>query len=529
MPVQKKFKEYIFIILPLLFALFLLTRYLNLPPVGPNATDYNVLSLAARNFNNFGYLNLKFAPDLTLSKQLPKNPDFYLHHPSLPVIIESIFFKILGNDFWVGRISKIIPAFLILPVLFFIGKNLKNKRFGMMTLLISSLIPAAIVLGIVTFNQPWSLLFIVLTAYFSLKAIRTGDRKYFYLSVISVILGTLSDWQMTYFTPFLLPLFLKNKKGRLGFTLIATSTLTALLFLIYSYFILGSFSNLVAAILNRSTGALLLTLPLWQIRWMLVLLVRFIVYFNPLFLIISAVYIFKFLGKVLHRKLEDIDLLIFAFFACGATNIMLFPEGSFGHPFWIYFLVPFIALSSTTLVLGKIINSKLVFAAMIVFSIIFAVWIENWKTEQNVSNLFRYNLAKSASKYFIPYDTLYLNPGNYIDQDLLQYVFYQNAKIEIPNNIQSFKNGNFYLFSCIQCNLNNFDVNFLANRYKYKTFDSPPGRAYLFFLKQKQDQIIPPPLLSKAVMVPNEIVPRPESLPRKIYNLLIDLLRAPQI
>src|ERR1035437_4275610 len=122
MPSQKKLITITFILLPLLFALFLITRQINLPYIGPNATDPNTLSLAARNYNNWGFLATKFEIIKSLSKNIPAKPDIYLHHPILMVVMESFFFKLFGYGFWVGRASIILPAFLILAIIFLIGK-----------------------------------------------------------------------------------------------------------------------------------------------------------------------------------------------------------------------------------------------------------------------------------------------------------------------------------------------------------------------------------------------------------------------
>ncbi len=526
-----KTKYLLILFLPILFALYLFTTDINMPYVGPNASDFNLMSLASRNFINFGFFNLKFAPVVELTKNLPQNPAFYLHHPPLTVYIETFLFKIFGDGFWVGRLAKVLPAFLILPVIYFIGKELNDKKFAVLSLFIASLVPTTVVFGKITFQGPWTLLFITLTSYFSLKYIRTKNEKNFYLALIAVILGTLCDWPMTYFTPFLFPLFLKHKKWRKGLILIATSTVTAILFLFYAYLVLGNFNNLIASILNRSVGSLLFSLSLWPLRWSLLLIIRFIIYFNPIFVILSLFYLIIFVRKLLVKKLDNIDLLLFAYFSCGIANIILFPEGSFGHPFWIYILTPFIVFASARIILDNLIKFKFLVLAVLFFSIIYALRIQDWKYQQDASNLFRYILAKAVSPYLIPYDTIIVNPGSYVDSDLYAYAFYQNVKevLAIPQNQNKLKNANFYVFSCIGCNLNTPEINYLAKLYAFRTYGSPPARVYIFFLKEKQTAEIPDPIISESKMVQNQVVPKKESLLRSTYNYLINFLKAPQI
>jgi hypothetical protein len=284
------------------------------------------------------------------------------------------------------------------------------------------------------------------------------------------------------------------------------------------------------AIANRSLGGLLTSLSFWPIRWVSVLLIRFVLYFNPFFALFSTVYIFYFIKKLKNKKLNDFDLLIFSFFAYSITYIILYPEGSFGHPFWMYGFVPFVALAASEIIQKKLLNSKFLLLAIVIFSIVFTLRIEDWKTQQNVSQAYRYDLAKSINSNFVRYDTLDVNPDSYINSDLFMYVFYQNVKsVPLPlKSTKDLKNANYYVYSCIECSLNSPDVNALAQEYKYKTYDSSPGRVYIFFLKQKQDQTIPLPVVAKAQKAPAKIAVK-ESFLRKAYTFLIGFLNAPQI
>jgi len=523
--------EIAFFLLPLIFVFALMVREINLPYVGPNATDLNVFSIVARNYNNWGYLNIKFAPIVNLSKDVPTAPEIYLHHPIFTEVFESILFKIFGNDFWVGRLTLIIPSFLIVPLFFLIGKELKDKKLGVTALMVGAVIPATIVFGRQSyFAGSWNLFFVVLASFFVLKYVRTNQKIFFLFSLIAVILGTLSDWPMTYFTPFLLPFMYKNKKTKEGIIILLTSTLTAGLFLVYSYFILGSMKNIVDAILNRSVGELL-SLSFWPLRWIGVLVIRFILYFNPFFSLLALIYIYSFVRKLLKNTLADFDLLIFAFFGFGITNVLLYPEGSFGHPFWVYLLVPFITFACAKVINERVKKVNWWIAILLVLSILFVLKIEDWKTQQNLTNVFRYNLAKSVSQYFIPYDTIDVNPSSYVNTDLYQYSFYQNVRFVQVNlkDTNNLKDANYYVYACVDCSLNNLEINFLARNFQYKTFASPPGRVFIFFLKQKQNQKNPLPVINKAVNIPVGVVPEKQSILRRFYNFWVDFLKAPQL
>jgi hypothetical protein len=530
--VRTKILVILAVTLPLLFALFLMLRYVNLPYVGPNATDANKLSLISRNYNYWGFLNTKFTPITDVSQALQKNPSMYFHHGVLMQVIQSFFFKVFGYDFWVGRIFYILGAFLCLPLLFLIGKEIRNKTLGIITLTLGALIPATVVFGRMPHYQgSWTVFLIILVGYFCIKYNKSKNKIFFYAAIISAILGTLCDWPMTYFTLFLLPLFWKNRKTKLGIILILSSVITASLLLFYINLFSPITKDILPAIANRSLGNLLTSLSFWPLRWILILLIRFVLYFNPFFALFSIIYGVYFLKKLKNKALNNFDFLIFAFFAYGMTYIILYPEGSFGHPFWMYGFVPFVALAASEIIQRKLLNSRFLLVAIIIFSIVFALRIEDWKTQQNVSQDYRYDLAKSVSSNFVHYDTLDINPDSYINSDLLMYVFYQNTRpIPLPlKSTKDLKNANYYVYSCIECSLNSPDVNSLAQSFKYKTYDASPGRVYIFFLKQKQDQIIPLPVVATDPRTPLVKVVVKESFLRKAYAFLLEFLNAPQI
>jgi len=517
------------VIIVLLFSVYLFTRYINIPFVGPNATDQNVFSLVARNYNNWGFLNTKFAAIVTLSKDIPIKPLIYFHHPIFMTVFMSFLYKIFGFGFWVGRFSAIIPAFLGLIMIFLLGKEAKKTNFGILVLTIAVLIPATTVFGrMIHYVGAWTLFFIISAGFFSFKYVKSNRKIFFYLALICVVFGTLSDWAMTYFTPFLFPLMIKNSKKKEGILLVLTSTITAIFFIFYAYFILGSLGNVTDAILNRSVGKLL-SLPFWPLLWSALLWIRFIVYLNPIFTLLSGIYIYYFVRSLIKKKLDNFDLLVFAFFAVGTTHILLFPEGSFGHPFWIYLLTPFVTFAAANVIFEKMRKRYFLLSGILALCVVFVLRIESWKTEQNLSNLFRYSLAKSISPYFVPYDTLAINPDSVIDEDLLQYQFYQNVKrTELP--VSDFKNTNYYVYSCLNCSLETPGVSFLAQKFKYKEFESSPGKVFIFFLKQKNES---PKLVAKKdapeiVEIKNVKIDR-QSFLRKTYNYLLNLLQAPQI
>lgn len=523
---NKNLKTIALIALPLILAAYMLLRYVNLPYVGPNATDQNKLSMIARNYNYFGFLKTKFQPIIYPYKTLPQKPQVYFNHGVFMEVIASFFMKAFGYDFWVGRIPYIIAAFLILPTIFFIGKIGKNKSFGILSLIVAVLIPATSVFGkAIHYQGSFSVLFITLLGLFALKFVQSKKRGFFYLAIISGVLGVLTDWPITYFSIFLLPLFFKNKLKKEGIILSLIVILTGILLLSYINQFVHVFGGITLAIENRSLGPQLTSAPFWPIDWIITIFLRLLIYFNPIFVLFSTFYAFNFLKRLKEKKLSNIDLLTFSFIACGIVYILIFPEGSFSHPNWVYGLVPGIALS-TTGGLFPLIKKRLLWLTLIIaLSTVFVLYVENWKTQQNLANLYRYNLLKSVSKYLGPYETVAINQGNIIDFDLFNYAFLLNPK-QYPAFTTDFKGINRYVFSCI-CDLSNNQVNFLANRYNFIEYYSPPGTVFIFFLDQRQEKKFP--LIESVAEKKVYVLGPKENLAKKVYRLIITYLHLPQL
>jgi type VI protein secretion system component VasK len=77
--------------------------------------------------------------------------------------------------------------------------------------------------------------------------------------------------------------------------------------------------------------------------------------------------------------------IIFALTAFAATNMVLYPGWSFGHPYWIYYFVPAAAMGAGWC-LSRIKNRNMMIGVLII-SLIWWGRIESWKTGQIKTSL----------------------------------------------------------------------------------------------------------------------------------------------
>lgn len=510
-------------VLPIYIFLYFSFLGINLPYVGQNAYNFNTYSIIAHNYNQFGFLATKFASVISVSKYIPKNPEYFIHHPPLLSIVESFFLKILGEEFWVGRLVMILFILGAMITTYLIGYEVKSKKYAFFSILALSIIPATAIFGKMIGQESLVIFFMMLTSFFSIKYLKKNNLTYYAASVIAVVLGTLSDWPMVYFTIFLLPLFIKYKKIKYGVILSVASIVAAALSVIWIAWIRSGFWDLHNAVSSRNFLALS-DISFWPIFWIASTMLRLIIYFNPLILIMSAIALFRIFRKIRLNNLTDVDILIIIFFCFGLFHILLYTEASFTHPYLLIYFLPFISLSAGLTFLDLNLRKRYFLLSLILaFSLIYLIILTNAKNAQIESNIWRYQLAEKARSYLSTYETIIYNKYYAIDPDIWVFPLLINPKIvdenETPNFLSRYKH---YIYSCEKtCDIYRDGVNLLKKRYKYVRIQADNSEAYVFFLQTPQSN-------------KNEFIKLRSHSPSKnllteIYRQIRDKLKIPQI
>ncbi len=522
------------IFLPLVIFSFFITRGINLPYVGPNAFNFNIYSIIAHNYNKLGLISTKLAPIVSASPALPQHPVYYLHHPPLFSVIEALFFRIFGEHFWAGRLTVIILSFASLVLIYLIGYRLGGKKFAFFSLLIASLLPAFSMFGRMIGQEPLVLFFALLTLFLVLsntELSKKSRKTYLFFIYPSIILGTLSDWPMVYFVLSLAPYLIYKKRFKLLLSMLITAITTALLFLLYIALVNSGLSDLQSSFINRSLGEVL-KLQYWPFIWAATILLRFFVYFNPVITLLSFFFLFKLFSQIRSKHFSPKNMVYLGLFIFGFIHVSLYPEGSFGHPYWIYYFIPFITYSSAMTLL-KFSKNYFILLAVFLFSFFFLLRVEKWKTGEIKANIWRYDLAQKASNYLLPYEKVAVNENSSMDIDILHYKFLHDIDVKDNNSISD-KKYRHYIYSCTtSCNVRDKNLQYLILRYDYKKLGSSQGEAYIFFLKE-------PAIKSKLDKIRNAsdeknavkealIVRERESIFKTIYIYIKSFLHLPQI
>lgn len=496
---------------------------ITLPYVGFHAFNFNIYSQIAHNYNTFGLLETKFAPVVSVTEGLPLKPEYYLHHPPLVSLVIALFFKLFGEHFWVGRLSVIVFSCGSMLFLYLIGVELKGKKFALLTLTVGTLLPASALFGRMIGQESLVLFFCVTSLYLLLRYLRSANKKYLYGLLLSIALGVLSDWPMTYFVASLFPFLMVQKRLKLYWSMVLTAAGVALAYLLYILLIQGSFSELTAAFFERSITAHD-WYGWWFVRWMALLALRFVVYFNPVFVGLSAIACWM---TVKHKLLFKFELpLLFSLGLFGLTHVMLYPSGSFGHPYWIYYFVPFVALSAAK---ALCYFPKYIVLLVVIISVAYLFKIERWKTGETRANVWRYELAEKVSQKVPQYERIGINSDSAMDFDVLTYKF-QISTVQLKP--QSLKNDlKFYAYSCPStCDTTSEDLAYLLKKHSFEKSTASQGEVYIFDLGSHATES------AKAVVksdMPNRLSKEVEisdtTMFQKMYAYLINWLQAPQI
>jgi len=457
---------------------------INLPYVGPNATNFSVYSLIAHNFNHFGYFATKFAPVISIANTLPAQPEYFFHHPTLLSFIESLLFKILGEQFWVGRLTVILFAYGSLLLIFFIGRLLENKKFALLAFFVASLIPASTLFGKMIGQEPLVLFFCLLAFYYSFKFLKTNKNRFLVFSAFSLVFGILSDWPALFFIVFFFHLFRKYKKIKAWALLVAISVITASLLLFYIFIMRGGFWDLQnAATLRGVTG--LLNIPFWPIRWLITTILRLLIYFNPLVIVLSFVSFYKVIKT---KKLSNRDYALLGMFGFALFYMVVYTQAAFTHPYLVYYWLPFIAFGSACYLFHFLSYKKYIFLTFIfLFCFVYLVIIQTYKTKQIETNIWRYELAHKVSQYLSPYEYILNNGDTVIDADLLWYPHLINMKGTNESLNSALKTHMHYVYSCqTRCNSKEPTLQMLREKYTFIDIMHPQAEAYIFLLQQKK-------------------------------------------
>lgn len=162
------------------------------------------------------YINLlQLAPDEAYYWDLSRTLQLsYYDHPPMLMYLISFFTSVLGNTELAVRLPSVIISCLVTSLVFLLGKELFDERVGFYSAILTNITLIYSIGGILsTIDTPFAL-FWLLALYFGVKALKTGEGRWWYLKDMALGLGMLSKYIMVLFVPAFLIFLILSKEHR---------------------------------------------------------------------------------------------------------------------------------------------------------------------------------------------------------------------------------------------------------------------------------------------------------------------------
>jgi len=117
----------------------------------------------------------------------------FVPHPPLFFIIAGIALKLFGNELLVLRGLTALYGVLTTLILYFVGRDLFDRRMGLLTSLLYAVYPTAIYFNRMAFANNQVMFFSVLTMYFLIRYLKEKRWIWFYLLSISAGLSVITE------------------------------------------------------------------------------------------------------------------------------------------------------------------------------------------------------------------------------------------------------------------------------------------------------------------------------------------------
>jgi hypothetical protein len=218
--------------------------------------------------------------------------------------------------------------------------------------------------------------------------------------------------------------------------------------------------------------------------------------------------------------------LLFSLWLFGVTHVLLYPSGSFGHPYWIYYFIPFVTLSAAKVLYYL---PKNIFYLIVIVSVVYLFKIEQWKTGETRANVWRYELAEQVSQRIPKFERIAINSDSAMDFDVLTYKF-QISTVQLKPKLLK-DDLNFYAYSCpSSCDVATDGLSYLIKKYPFEKSTASQGEVYVFNLSVESTES------AQAVVISDMPATEPSNskisettMFQKMYAHLINWLQAPQI
>jgi hypothetical protein len=315
--------------------------------------------IIAVNHLKYGFLNTHF---VSILGNLHGQNIYHPNHPPLLQILLAISFKIFGIHEWGARLVPILFSLGGIVLIYLTVQKVWDKKTALLASIFMAFMPMSAYFGRIVNFEAVALFFVLLVLYGYVNWIENDKKSYFLIMVIGTILGGLTDWAFYLILPCLFGYSLIIKrKVKLTFLLLCIGISLAILYIAYEFHLSGTSLDCWMGMGMHRHGSGLLTNP----QLYTTLLERMIFYFTP-FIMLSLCWLWSLFKEKDCQNIYKHYLVLFIFLY-GLSYIIILSQSAYVHPWNIYYLLPFIAIS-IALEIQKA-PKKVIFAIIIIFLI----------------------------------------------------------------------------------------------------------------------------------------------------------------
>jgi len=415
--------------------------------------DWNsvVYSKVARNYIRYGYIKTKLGQVTNSDYQSPDSFGYITHYPPLLPIFISFSFKIFGQTEAAARLVTIFFSLVLVISIYLLGKEIHSKLLGIFAALSVVLTPLFLYFGKLPVHDTIVPAISTFGFWAYVKFIKERKRKYIALLVLSLVIGGLVNWSAFYLVAALVfhQLISKypKKVRKTIFTLIPLSIIIFAIFVVHIHFLgvktASIYSNLIERI-NPYLTSDLYGFTLFKYVKQELLFLR-VYYTMPVFLG-AVVFPLLFLYKLIKKQLVFAQSIISALFVYGILQLIVFEQLSFIHDYMIYYLLPYMILSFSYILIifihkfRKSIIYPLILIALVLY--IFFDKLDYTKALINTSMHKRgYDVAEIIKKETLSKEKAFISSNSYKEFEDVFVTYYADRDVaygeELPENFEN--------------------------------------------------------------------------------------------
>lgn len=370
---------------------------INVPHVGLYNANNNYLSIASENFLRFGYRNLQYLPTYAVSETLPSPVPYYLHHPVLFFLVASVPFALFGSGNWVAHVMTFVYAVSAMVTLYAVIREVSGARIARWSLFFAVLFPMSSFFWKQMFFEQISLYFTLTSLYFVIRYGKTEHPAYLWGLGVSTAMGAASDWYAAYLLVALCVLWMFRRDVRLSRSILVMIAGLSLGFGTYAMALIGTgnIGMVYDGFRARGLASELTGLTWWPARLFMVTVVRLIVYFSP----VALIGLWEGMKGKVSRVSGTIGEqgLYRIFFLIGIVNVVILPTATWGHSYFLYYLIPFVAYGMGLWMANVSRKSAIIVCCVILLHVAWSVGVNALKLQQVAKQSWKYAFGRVVS------------------------------------------------------------------------------------------------------------------------------------